>query len=84
MCGPLQMHYHPKINRPKLVSLSHFIKEVTQTPINNFLMVIHTTNGRVGVRLKLQLWDSKAYVLSIPVRVREEGKFLKSYFGKIE
>lgn len=63
----------------------HFIKEGTQTPINNFLMVTHTTiSGRVGVRLKLQSWDSKACVLSIPVCVREEGNFLKSYFGKIE
>lgn len=62
----------------------HFIKEGSQTPINNFLMVTHTISGRVGVRLKLQSWDSKACVLSIPVCVREEGKFLKSYFGKIE
>lgn len=46
----------------------HFIKEGTQTPINNFLMVTHTRiSGRVGVRLKLQSWDSKACVLSIPV-----------------
>lgn len=85
LCGPLQMHIILRSTLQSWFHYPHFIKEGTQTPINNFLMVTHTTiSGKVGVRLKLQSWDSKACVLSIPVCVREEGKFLKSYFGKIE